>query len=89
MNNIINEMKNTWEGNHSWINMAGKLINDLEDRLLEIKATEQNKEIFCSVEENIYCQYLVCGYINKKQKQCKHNTKDNHQNTREQRRMGR
>ena len=43
MNNTITEMKNTLEGINSRI--TGKeRISDLEDRMLEITAAEQNKE---------------------------------------------
>ena len=43
MNNTITEMKNTLEGINSRI--TGKeRISDLEDRMLEITAVEQNKE---------------------------------------------
>ena len=44
MNNIITEMTNTLEGINSRINEAEEWISDLEDRLVEITATEQNKE---------------------------------------------
>ena len=40
MNNTINEMKNILEG----ITEAEEWISDLEDRMLEITAVEQNKE---------------------------------------------
>ena len=44
MNNIITEMKNTLEGIHSRITEAEERINDLEDRMVEFNAVEQNKE---------------------------------------------
>ena len=37
-------MNNTLEGINSRITEAGELINDLEDRMVEITATEQNME---------------------------------------------
>ena len=37
-------MKNTLEGINSRIQEAGQQINELEDRLVEITAKEQNKE---------------------------------------------
>ena len=44
MNNTITEMKNTLEGINSRITQAEEQISDLEDRMVEITATEQNKE---------------------------------------------
>ena len=44
MNNIITGMKNTLEGINSRINEAEEQISELEDRVVEITATEQNKE---------------------------------------------
>ena len=37
-------MKNTLEGNNSTITEAEEWISDLEDRMMEISAMEQNKE---------------------------------------------
>ena len=44
MNNTINEMKTTLEGINSRITGAEKQISDLEDRMVEFTAAEQNKE---------------------------------------------
>ena len=44
MNNTITEMKNTLEGINSRITEAEEQISDLEDRMVEFTATEQNKE---------------------------------------------
>ena len=44
MNNTITEMKNTLEGINSRITEAEKQISDLEDRMVEFTAAEQNKE---------------------------------------------
>ena len=44
MNNTITEMKNTLEGISSRIKVAEEWIGELEDRMVEITATEQNKE---------------------------------------------
>ena len=44
MNNIITEMKITLEGINSIITEAEEGISDLEDRMVEITATEQSKE---------------------------------------------
>ena len=44
MNNIINEIKNSLEGINSSITEAEEWIRDLEDKIVEITTTEQNKE---------------------------------------------
>ena len=44
MNNTITEMKNTLEGINSRITEAEEQISDLEDRMVEFTAMEQNKE---------------------------------------------
>ena len=44
MNNTITEMKNTLEGINSRITEAEEQISDLEDRMVEFTAPEQNKE---------------------------------------------
>ena len=44
MNNAIIEMKNTLKVINNRINETEEQISDLEDRLVEITATEQNKE---------------------------------------------
>ena len=44
MNNTITEMKNTLEGNNSRKTAAEERINDLESRMVEFTAVEQNKE---------------------------------------------
>ena len=44
MNNTITEMKNTLEGINSKITEAEEWKSDLEDRMVEFTATEQNKE---------------------------------------------
>ena len=44
MNNTITKMKNTSEGIKSWIHEAEEQISELEDRMVEITAVEQNKE---------------------------------------------
>ena len=44
MGNTITEMKNTLEGLNSRITVAEEQISDLEDRLVEFTAAEQNKE---------------------------------------------
>ena len=43
MNNTITEIKNTLEGTNSKITEAEEWISELEDRMLEITAEEQNK----------------------------------------------
>ena len=44
MNNTITEMKNTLEGISSRMTEAEEWISDLEDRMVEFTAVEQNKE---------------------------------------------
>ena len=44
MNNIVTEMKTTLEGINSRITEAEEWISDLEDRMVEFTAAEQNKE---------------------------------------------
>ena len=44
MNNTITEMKNTLEGINRRITEGEEQISDLEDRMVEITAMEQNKE---------------------------------------------
>ena len=44
MNNTITEIKNTLEGINSRIMETEEWISELEDRMVEITATEQNKE---------------------------------------------
>ena len=44
MKNTINEIKNTLEGINSRIKVAEEWICELQDRMLEITAAEQNKE---------------------------------------------
>ena len=44
MNSTISEMKTTLEGINSRITEAEERTNDLEDRMVEFTAAEQNKE---------------------------------------------
>ena len=44
MNSTINEIKNSLKGINSRITEAEEWISDLEDKLVEIVAAEQNKE---------------------------------------------
>ena len=44
MNNTINEIKNSLEGINSRIMEIKEWINDLEDKIVEITTTQQNKE---------------------------------------------
>ena len=43
MNNTINEIKNSLEGINSRITEAEEWISDLEDKIVEITTSEQNK----------------------------------------------
>ena len=44
MNNTINEIKKSLEGINSRITKVEGRISDLEDKIVEITTTEQNKE---------------------------------------------
>ena len=44
MNNTINENKNSLEGINSRITEAEERISDLEDKIVEITTTEQDKK---------------------------------------------
>ena len=44
MNNTINEIKNSLEGINSRITKAEERISDLEDNIVEMTTTQQNKE---------------------------------------------
>ena len=44
MNNTINEIKNSLKGINSRITEAEEWISDLEDKIVEITAAEQNKD---------------------------------------------
>ena len=44
MNNTINEIKNSLEGINSRITETEEWISDLEDKIVKITTTEQNKE---------------------------------------------
>ena len=44
MNNTITKIKNTLEGNNSRIIESEEWISELEDRMVEITAEEQNKD---------------------------------------------
>ena len=52
MNNTITEMKTTLEGINSRITEAEEWISDLEDRMVEFTAAEQNKEKRMKRNEN-------------------------------------
>ena len=54
MNNTINESKNYLEGNNSRITESEERISDLEDKIVEITAAEQNTEKrMRRIEENL------------------------------------
>ena len=44
MNNTINEIKKSLQGMNSTITETEQQISDLEDKIVEITTTEQNKE---------------------------------------------
>ena len=54
MNNTISEIKNTLEAINSRITEAEEWINELEDKMVEITAREQNKEkIMKRIEDSL------------------------------------
>ena len=57
MNNTINEIKNSLEGINSRVMQAEERRSDLEDKIVEKTATEQNKEKRMKrTEENVFEQ---------------------------------
>ena len=52
MNYTINEIKNTLEGINSRITEAEERKSDLEDKIVEITTTEQNKEKRMKITED-------------------------------------
>ena len=44
MNNVINEIKNTLEGNNSRIMEAEDRISEVEDRMVEINETQEKRK---------------------------------------------
>ena len=52
MNKMTSEMKNTLEGISSMLTEAEEWISELEDRTVEITATEQNKEKRMKINED-------------------------------------
>ena len=66
MNNTINEIKNSLEGINSRITEAEERISDLEDKIVEITATEQNKEYGMKrIEDSLrdLCDNIKCTNI--------------------------
>ena len=53
MNKTITKMKNTLEGINNRITAAEKRISELEDRMVEITAKEQNKKKMKRIEDNL------------------------------------
>ena len=52
MNNTITEMKTTLEGINSRLTESEKRISDLEDKMVEFTAAEQNKEKRMKINED-------------------------------------
>ena len=67
MNNTITEIKNTIEGTNCRITEAEEQISDLEDRMVEIIATEQNigKRMGKKKKDNLrdLCERVSCSVI--------------------------
>ena len=66
MNNTITEIKNTLKGANSRITEAEKWISELEHRMVEITAEEQNKEKGMKrLEESLrdLCDNIKCTNI--------------------------
>ena len=61
MNSTITKMKNTLEGINSRITEAEELISDLEDRMVDFIAAEQNKEKTMKRNEDSVRE--LCGNI--------------------------
>ena len=53
MKNTITEFKNTLEGTNSRITETEEWISELEDRMVEITAKEQNKGKRMKIEESL------------------------------------
>ena len=53
MNNTINEIKNSLEGINSRITETEERISDLEDKIVEITSTEQNKEKMKRINDSL------------------------------------
>ena len=54
MKNTINEIKNTLDGINSRVTEAEEWVSDLEDKIVEITAIEQNKEKrMIRIEDNL------------------------------------
>ena len=74
MNNTINEVKNSLEGINSRITEAEEWISDLEDKIVDITTTEQNKEkrtedSLSDLWDNIKCTNIrIIGVQKKKRK---------------------
>ena len=66
MKNRINEIKNSLKGINSRITEAEEWISDLEDIIVEITATEQNKEKRMKrIEDSlrVFWDYIKCTNI--------------------------
>ena len=77
MNNTRNEIKNSLEGINNRITEAEKRTNDLQDKIVEITTTEQNKEkrmkriedSFRDIWDNIRCTTIrIIGFPEEEEK---------------------
>ena len=64
MNNAINEIKNTLEGNNSRIMEAEDMISEVEDRMVEIheaerkKIMKRNEDYLRDLWDNVKCSNI-------------------------------
>ena len=65
MNNTINEIKNSLEGINSRITETEERISDLEDKIVEITSTEQNKEKMKRINDSLrdFLENIKCTNI--------------------------
>ena len=84
MRNILNEVKNSLEGINSRIIEAEEWISDLEDKIVEITITEQNKQkriedSLRDLWDNIKCTNIrIIGVWERKQSIKSRNRRETH-----------
>ena len=81
MNNTTNEIKNSLEGINRGITEAEKQISDLQDKIVEITTTKQNKEkrmkrvkdSLRDLWDNIKCTYIQFIGVREEEKKTREN----------------